>query len=63
MFMTTPGGTSGGWNTAGAGPVLPTNQLRTGTADPAITIGNAGNNEAHPNVQPTIIANKILVVE
>jgi microcystin-dependent protein len=63
FFMTTPGGSSGGWNTAGAGPVLPTNQLRTGTADPGITVGNAGNNEAHSNVQPTKIVNEIMVVE
>lgn len=63
MFMTTPGGSSGGWNTSGVGPVLPTNQLRTGTATTNVSIQNAGSDQAHNNVQPSKIVNEILVVE
>lgn len=54
---------------SGAGPALGINALGSAATSVApdhthgITIGNAGGGGAHNNVQPTIVMNKILVVE
>jgi microcystin-dependent protein len=51
------GGSSGTRLTEGLGPFTTTS---TGSKTTGITIANAGSGEAHNNIQPTIICNKII---
>ena len=57
---TTGGAASGGGFTAIAGPSIAIHALTTTSSTTGITVANAGSGEAHNNVQPTIVMNKII---